>query len=44
MVAAIWGVFIWKEFEEALAGTTKLLYLMLLIYFVGLFCIVYAKI
>jgi glucose uptake protein len=44
MVAAIWGVFIWKEFEEAPAGTSKLLYWMFLFYIAGLFCIVYAKI
>jgi glucose uptake protein len=44
MIAAIWGVFIWKEFKEAPAGTSKLLYWMFLFYIVGLFCIVYAKI
>jgi glucose uptake protein len=43
MIAAIWGVFIWKEFAEAPSGTSKLLYLMFLCYIVGLFCIVYAK-
>jgi glucose uptake protein len=43
MIAAIWGVFLWKEFKEAPPGTTKLLYWMFLFYVVGLFCIVYAK-
>jgi glucose uptake protein len=43
LIAAIWGVFIWKEFKDAPAGTSKLLYLMFLFYIVGLFCIVYAK-
>jgi glucose uptake protein len=43
MIAAIWGVFIWKEFKEAPQRTSKLLYWMFLFYIVGLFCIVYAK-
>ena len=43
MIAAIWGVFLWKEFKEAPPGTSKLLYWMFLFYIVGLFCIVYAK-
>jgi glucose uptake protein len=44
MIAAIWGVFIWKEFKDAPSETSKLLYWMFLFYIVGLFCIVYAKV
>jgi glucose uptake protein len=36
MVAAIWGVFIWKEFKKAPAGTGKLLASMFLAYFLGI--------
>jgi glucose uptake protein len=43
MVAAFWGVFIWKEFAGAPRGTGKLLSLMFLCYVVGLALIIYAK-
>jgi glucose uptake protein len=43
LVAAIWGVFIWKEFRHAPGGTNALLYLMFLCFFVGLGLIVYSK-
>ncbi len=43
MVAALWGVFIWKEFKQAPAGTNKLLGLMFLFFIVGLALIVYAN-
>ena len=43
LIAAIWGVFIWKEFKQAPPGTTRLLYLMFACYIAGLFCIMYAK-
>ncbi|MEM6345151.1 MAG: GRP family sugar transporter [Bacteroidota bacterium] len=43
VVAAIWGIYIWKEFQEAPAGTNRLLNLMLLCYVVGLGCIIYAR-
>jgi len=36
MVAALWGVFIWKEFKEAPAGTSKLIALMFAFYIIGL--------
>jgi len=36
MVAALWGVFIWKEFKEAPAGTNKLLVMMFVLYILGL--------
>ncbi len=36
LVAAFWGVFIWREFKTAPAGTNKFLTLMFLFYIVGL--------
>ncbi len=36
MVAAFWGVFIWKEFRGAPAGTTPLIAAMFVTYIVGL--------
>jgi glucose uptake protein len=44
MVAAFWGVFVWKEFKEAPAGTDVLLALMFLLFIVGLALIVYANV
>jgi glucose uptake protein len=43
MVAAFWGVFIWREFKAAPAGTERLLALMFLLFIVGLGLIVYAN-
>jgi glucose uptake protein len=43
MVAALWGVFIWKEFQEARAGTNRLLGLMFALFVIGLALIVYAN-
>jgi glucose uptake protein len=43
MVAALWGVFIWKEFQNARPGTNRLLALMFLLFVVGLALIVYAN-
>lgn len=43
MVAALWGVFIWKEFKAAPAGTNKLLALMFTFYLIGLALIIAAK-
>ncbi len=43
MVAALWGVFIWKEFRHAPPGTNKLLALMFILFVVGLAMIVYAN-
>jgi len=43
MVAAIWGVFIWKEFKEAPQGTNKLLAMMFACFVVGLGLIILAK-
>lgn len=44
LIAAIWGVFIWKEFKNAPRGTNALLYAMFICFFVGLSLIVYSKI
>ena len=44
LIAAIWGVFIWKEFKSAPPGTNSLLYVMFACFFVGLSLIVYSKI
>ena len=43
LVAAIWGVFIWKEFKQAKAGTNKLLALMFVLYLAGLVLIIMAN-
>lgn len=43
MVAAFWGVFIWKEFQSAPKGTNKLLLLMFVFYIVGLALIILSK-
>jgi glucose uptake protein len=42
LIAALWGVFIWKEFKDAPKGTAKLLGAMFAFYIVGLGLIVYA--
>jgi glucose uptake protein len=44
LVAAVWGVFIWKEFKAAPPGTNSLLYIMFICFFTGLSLIVYSKI
>ena len=43
MIAALWGVFIWKEFISAPAGTNRLLALMFAFYIVGLTLIITAR-
>ena len=43
MVAALWGVFIWREFQKARPGTNRLLALMFVLFVVGLSLIVYAN-
>jgi len=43
LVAAIWGVFVWKEFKDAPKGTSKLLVLMFLSFIVGLILIILAN-
>ena len=43
MVAAFWGVFIWKEFRTAPAGTTKLIAAMFGCFLAGLALIILAR-
>lgn len=43
VVAAIWGIFIWKEFKNAPKGTSAILNLMLLCYMVGLGLLIAAR-
>ncbi len=44
MVAALWGVFIWKEFKKAPTGTNKLIVAMFLFFVVGLGLIIAARV
>jgi glucose uptake protein len=44
VVAALWGIFVWKEFKDAPKGTNLLLTLMFICYVAGLGLIVYARI
>ena len=44
MVAAAWGVFIWKEFADAPKGTNKLLYAMFAFFIVGLALVIGARV
>ncbi len=43
LVAAFWGVFIWKEFKRAPPGTNKLLTLMFVFYIIGLALIIASR-
>ncbi|PCJ45725.1 MAG: multidrug DMT transporter permease [Gammaproteobacteria bacterium] len=43
MVAAAWGVFVWKEFAGAPQGTNKLIGAMFLCFIIGLSLIIYAR-
>ena len=43
VVAAIWGIFVWKEFKGAPKGTNLLLTLMFVCYLIGLGFIVYSR-
>ena len=42
MVAALWGVFIWKEFQNAPPGTSRLIALMFAGYVVGLALLIWS--
>jgi len=44
MIAAFWGVFIWKEFKKAPAGTNPLLALMFVFYLIGLTLLIVARV
>jgi glucose uptake protein len=43
VVAAIWGIYVWKEFDKAPSGTNPLLNIMLLLYIAGLAMIILSK-
>ncbi|PWT99314.1 MAG: multidrug DMT transporter permease [Bacteroidetes bacterium] len=43
IVAALWGIYVWKEFKNAPPGTNRILMLMLLLYGVGLALIILAR-
>jgi glucose uptake protein len=43
VVAAIWGIYIWKEFDKAPKGTKPMLNIMLLLYIAGLGMIILSK-
>jgi glucose uptake protein len=44
MVGAIWGVFVWKEFAGAGAGTKRMLALMFVVFILGLGCVALAPV
>ncbi len=43
LVAAIWGVFVWREFKDAPKGTSKLLAIMFASFIAGLILIIFAN-
>jgi len=43
VVAALWGIYVWKEFDKAPKGTKSLLNIMLLLYIGGLAMIILSK-
>ena len=43
VVAALWGIYVWKEFDKAPEGTKPLLNIMLLLYIAGLATIILSK-
>ncbi|MBC7887867.1 MAG: multidrug DMT transporter permease [Ferruginibacter sp.] len=43
IIAAVWGIFIWREFANATKKTYRNLYLMLLLYLVGIVLIIMAN-
>jgi len=43
MIGAVWGVFIWKEFDGAPPGTGRLLAAMFLLYIIGLGVLIASK-
>jgi glucose uptake protein len=43
MVAAIWGVFVWKEFQNADQKTQRMINWMFVFFIVGLISIIYAR-
>ncbi|MFZ4771207.1 MAG: GRP family sugar transporter [Ferruginibacter sp.] len=43
VVAALWGIYVWKEFDKAPVGTKPLLNIMLVLYIAGLAMIILSK-
>ena len=43
VIAALWGIYIWKEFHNAPKGTSTILHIMLLFYLAGLSLIIAAR-
>ena len=43
VVAALWGIYVWKEFDKATKGTKSMLNIMLLLYIAGLAMIIVSK-
>lgn len=43
VVAALWSIYVWKEFDKAPTGTKPILNIMLLLYIVGLAMIILSK-
>lgn len=43
VVAALWGIFIWREFKNAPKGTSVILNIMLLLYILGLVLLIAAR-
>jgi glucose uptake protein len=43
LVAALWGVFIWREFKDAPTGTNKLIFAMFVCFLAGLVMIILAR-
>lgn len=43
MIAAAWGVFVWREFANAPAGTSSKVALMFILYIVGLISLIFAR-
>ena len=43
LIAALWGVFIWKEFKDAPKGTNKLIFAMFVCFLAGLILIILAR-
>jgi len=43
VVAALWGIYIWKEFDKAPKGTKTILNFMLILYAAGLAMIILSK-
>ena len=44
MIAAAWGVFVWKEFRGAPAGTSRLITAMFVLFIAGLAAIIAARV